>query len=65
MKRRMYKTPTMKVVKLKHKSHVLSVSSPQVFGVSATTGLGAMDDDVDLGDAEGTGLQGMGADEDL
>ena len=63
MKKKLYDKPTMKVVKLQHKSHILSVSTYEV-----TTGLGAMDDDVDLGDAaqtQGTGLWGMGADEDL
>lgn len=60
MKKKLYDKPTMKVVQLKQRSHILA-GSPY----SVTTGLGAMDDDVDLGDAEVTGLQGMGADEDL
>lgn len=60
MKKKLYDKPTMKVVKLQHMSHILSVSN-----YSVTTGLGSMGNDVDLGDAEGTGLQGMGADEDL
>ena len=60
MNKKDYQTPTMKVVKLKQRSHILA-GSPY----SVTTGLGAMGDDVDLGDAQGTGLQGMGADVDL
>ena len=63
MKKKLYDKPTMKVVQLKQRSHILA-GSPY----SVTTGLGAMDDDVDLGDAaqtQGTGLWGMGADEDL
>ena len=60
MNKKDYQKPTMKVVQLKQRSHILA-GSPY----SVTTGLGAMDDDVDLGDAEGTGLQGMGADVDL
>ena len=63
MNKKDYQTPTMTVVKLQHKSHILSVSN-----YSVTTGLDAMDDDVDLGDAaqtQGTGLWGMGADVDL
>lgn len=60
MKKKLYDKPRMKVVQLKQRSHILA-GSPY----SVTTGLGAMDDDVDLGDAEGTGLQGMGADVDL
>ena len=60
MKKKLYDKPTMKVVQLKQRSHILA-GSPY----SVTTGLGAMDDDEDLGDAEGTGLQGMGADVDL
>ena len=60
MKKKLYDKPTTKVVQLRHQCHILA-GSPY----SVTTGLGAMDDDVDLGDAEGTGLQGMGADVDL
>ena len=65
MKKKLYDKPTMKVVKLQHQCHILSGS---LYNVSVTTGLGAMGNDDDLGDAaqtQGTGLQSMGADEDL
>lgn len=63
MKKKLYDKPTMEVIEADVECQILATSTYEV-----TTGLGAMDDDEDLGDAaqtQGTGLWGMGADVDL
>ena len=47
MKRKNYERPTMKVVQLQHRTHLLQASSYETTGTGGTS-LTKMEDDVDL-----------------